>query len=80
MKALKDVLIPEMLARTKLPRSSPDYLTQRQAFGLQRWRRLRALAREAPDLFARLKFDHPHHINTSRAYAILRGRKKGNSR
>jgi hypothetical protein len=77
MRSLKDVLTPQFLARTKLPRNSPGYLTQRQAFQLQRWCRLRALAREAPDLFERLRLPDgsPDKINTSRAYAILRGRK-----
>ena len=69
---------PDLLARTKLARKDPEYLTQKEAFDIHRQRRLDDLARQAPDLFERLNLpvDHPDHLNTVRAYAIWRGRKK----
>ena len=79
MRSLKEVLAqnaPGLLARTRLPRKHPDYLTQRAAFDLFRQERMAAIAREAPDLFARLSAGHPDHLNTWRAIAIWQGRKK----
>ena len=69
---------PDLLARTKLPRKDPEYLTQKEAFDIHRQRRLDDLAKQAPDLFERLNLPagHPDHLNTVRAYAIWRGRKK----
>lgn len=81
IESLKDVLArnaPSLLARTKLPRNSPNYLTQRQAFDIYRASRLEELEREAPDLFGRLALplDDPNHLDTTRAYAMFHGRKR----
>jgi hypothetical protein len=81
IESLKSILAkqaPDLLARTKLPRKDPNYLTQRQAFDIHRSRRFDDLAQHAPDLVARLNLprDHPEHLDTPRAYAIWRGRKK----
>src|SRR5262245_31682570 len=67
IQSLRDVLIkqaPDLFARTKLPRSDPDYLTQRQAFDLHRERRFDDLAHGAPDLVERMKLPgrHPQHL------------------
>ena len=81
LRNLKDILTeqaPDLLARTKLPRKHPEYLTQKQAFDLHRKGRLEELAKNAPDLYERLRLPHGHpdHINSSRAYALYRGRKE----
>jgi hypothetical protein len=79
LRSLGEVLseqAPDLFARTKLRRDSPDYLTQRQAFDLHRQRKLEDLGKKAPDLFARtrLPFGHPERLETNRAYQLLRSR------
>jgi hypothetical protein len=57
LESLKTILTahaPNLLARTHLPRKHPEYLTQKNAFDTYRKRRLDDLAKQAPDLFARL--------------------------
>ena len=80
LRNLRDLLAeqaPDLLARTKLSRNDPGYLTQRKAFDLHRENRLSELRKNAPDLYRRIHLPHTHedHITSSHAYAIYRGGK-----
>lgn len=79
LKNIRDLLAeqaPDLLARTKLSRKDPAYLTQRQAFDLHRKTRLDELKNNAPDLYQRINLPHTdeNHLTSSHAFAIYRGR------
>lgn len=66
---------PDLFARTQLPRTSSEYVTQRKAFEIHRQRKLENLGKFAPDLFARtqLPIGDPERLETHRAYQLFRG-------
>lgn len=80
MRSLGQVLseyAPELFARTKLPRTHNDYLSQDKAFALYRKTRLERIKTEAPDLWQRTQLakSDPKHIAVKDAIAVWNRRK-----
>lgn len=69
---------PELYARTTLHRSSPEYLTQRNAFALYRERRIEEMREMAPDLYARMLLPETdkEQLHSGRAHQMYAARKK----